>query len=129
MLAVARKRVPAGIELCEAPAERLPFPEDSFDVVVSCSMFHYVSEPLAALGEMRRVLAPGGTLVVTDWCADYLVCRVCEWYLSVFRRVRYSVYRADEFVSLLRRAGFADPAVARYKVSWLWGVMTAMARK
>ena len=129
MLEIARRRLPDGVELCEGSAERLPFSEGSFGVVLSCSMFHYVGEPIEALGEMRRVLAAGGTLVLTDWCADYLVCRACEWYLSVFRRVRYSVYRRSECLSLLRRAGFEDASVDRYKISPLWGVMTATARK
>lgn len=129
MLDVARRRLPAGVELREASIERIPYPAEAFDVVVSCSVFHYLGNPLGALEEMKRVLAPGGTVAVTDWCADYLVCRICEWYLSAFRRVRYSVYRANEWAALLARAGFSAAAVDPYKVSWLWGVMTATARK
>ena len=121
MLDVARGRLPAGIELREGSSDRLPYSEGAFDLVVSCSMFHYVADPLGALQEMKRVLAPEGTLVITDWCADYFVCRACEWYLSVFRNARYGIYR--------RRAGFRDAAAERYKISWLWGLMTATARK
>lgn len=129
MLEIARRRLPGGVELREGSAERLPYSEGAFDVVVSCSVFHYLGNPLGALGEMKRVLAPGGTVVVTDWCSDYLVCRICEAYLSAFRRVRYSVYRANEWASLLARAGFSEVVVSPYKVSWLWGVMTATGRK
>ena len=129
MLEVARRRLPAGVELREGSAEQLPYSDGAFDVVVSCSVFHYLADPLGALEEMKRVLAPGGTVVVTDWCADYLVCRICERYLSAFRRVRYSVYRASEWASLLARAGFADVDVDRYKISWIWGLMTATGRK
>lgn len=129
MLEVARRRLPPGVELRDGSVERIPCPEEAFDIVVSCSVFHYLGDPLGALEEMKRVLAPGGTVVVTDWCADYLVCRICELYLSAFRRVAYSVYRANEWAALLARAGFADIVVHPYKISWLWGVMTATARK
>lgn len=129
MLDIARKRLPEGIELREASAEHLPYPEAAFDIVVSTSMFHYLPDPNLALREMERVLRPGGTVVVTDWCADFLVCRICEAYLSIFREVRYSIHRSGEWLSLLAGAGFSGAAIDRYKVSWLWGVMTATARK
>ena len=129
MLDLALRRLPADVDLSEGSVEHLPYADDAFDLVASCNVFHYLADPLRALSEMRKVLKPGGTLVVTDWCADYLVCRMCEWYLSIFRNVRYRVYRQRECVSLLERAGFTDSAAERYKISWLWGVMTATAKK
>lgn len=59
MLAVARRRLPREVELRTGWAERLPFEPQRFDVVVSCNAFHYFREPVAALHEMGRVLAPG----------------------------------------------------------------------
>ncbi|MBI1907413.1 MAG: methyltransferase domain-containing protein, partial [Rhodocyclales bacterium] len=76
MLAIARSRLPPGVALREGWADRLPCADASFDVVVSCNMFHYIRKPIAALHEMGRVLRPGGELVITDWCDDYLACRV-----------------------------------------------------
>ena len=57
--------------LCEGWAEQLPFAAGQFDAVVSCNMFHYIRRPAEALREMRRVLRPGGRLIVTDWCDDF----------------------------------------------------------
>lgn len=51
-----------GIELRPAPAERLPFADESFDTVVSTGVFCSVDDPMRALGEVHRVLRPGGTL-------------------------------------------------------------------
>jgi ubiquinone/menaquinone biosynthesis C-methylase UbiE len=51
-----------GIELRAAPAERLPFPDGSFDTVISTGVFCAVDEPARALAEARRVLKPGGTM-------------------------------------------------------------------
>jgi ubiquinone/menaquinone biosynthesis C-methylase UbiE len=124
MLAVARTRLSADVDLREGWAERLPFPDESFDVVVSCNMFHYIRKPIAALQEMGRVLRSGGELVITDWCDDYLVCRVCDWYLRLFNPAHFKVYRQRDCLGLLATAGYPDAEIERYKISWLWGLMT-----
>ena len=46
-------------------ALELPFREAMFDTVVSTEVLEHVSDPAKALGEMRRVLKPGGHMVLT----------------------------------------------------------------
>jgi SAM-dependent methyltransferase len=46
-------------------AAALPFPDDSFDVVVAMHMLYHVDDQPKAIAEMHRVLRPGGTLLVT----------------------------------------------------------------
>jgi len=48
-------------------AERLPFPDASFDVVLSLASFHHFADPDRALREIRRVLAAEGRLVVEEF--------------------------------------------------------------
>lgn len=127
MLEVARHRVGPDTDLRQARAEALPFDDAGFDVVVSTSVFHFIRQPVAALREMRRVLAPAGKLVMTDWCDDYLTCRICDVLLRVFSRAHFRVYGTDEFRALLARAGFDNAVVEPYKINWLWGLMTATA--
>ena len=50
----------------EADAERLPFPSDSFDVVISRHVLWTLPHPEAAIDEWHRVLRRGGRLVVVD---------------------------------------------------------------
>ena len=66
---------------------------------------------------------------ITDWCDDYLACRLCNIYLRLTSKAHYKTYRQAECASLLREAGHAEATVERYKISWLWGLMTARAQK
>jgi ubiquinone/menaquinone biosynthesis C-methylase UbiE len=54
------------VELVRAPAEELPFPDDSFDVVVSTLVLCTVGDQARALAEARRVLKPGGRLLFIE---------------------------------------------------------------
>ena len=126
MLAVARDKLSGREDLRIGYADSLPWPGASFDMVVSCNMFHYITHPVAALKEMSRVIRPGGALVLTDWCDDYFACRMCNLYLRLTNRAFYKTYREAECLALLRRAGFAAVRFERYKISWLWGLMTAV---
>lgn len=68
MLAVARS-VRSDIEWRQADAGRTGLEDASCDVVICQQGLQFVPDPLAALREMRRVLAPGGRVVLTTWCA------------------------------------------------------------
>lgn len=48
----------------QADVNRLPYPDDHFDVVLAAHVIEHVTDPEAALHEMRRVMKPGGLLVV-----------------------------------------------------------------
>jgi SAM-dependent methyltransferase len=61
-------RAPAGVDarLVRAPAEELPFPDGSFDTVVSTLVLCTVTDPRRALSEVARVLRPGGQLLFLE---------------------------------------------------------------
>ncbi len=54
------------VEFMEGSAEDLPFPEASFDVVTSNGVFNLVVNKVKALGEVFRVLKPGGRFMLAD---------------------------------------------------------------
>ena len=53
-------------EVVEAPAERLPFGDDSFDTAVATLVLCTIPDPAAALAEAARVLKPGGRLLFLE---------------------------------------------------------------
>ena len=57
------------VDLRSADAEsRIPWPDDSFDVVTMTGVMHHFVTPGAALAEIGRVLRPGGMFVLVDPC-------------------------------------------------------------
>lgn len=67
MLAYARARFGAEIELVEASAEALPFPDASFDHVTFTYLLRYVDDAQTALAELARVVRPGGTVASLEF--------------------------------------------------------------
>ena len=67
MLAVAGRTCPRGITFTQAPADRLPFPDNSFDVLLCQQAVQFFPNTAAALVEFGRVLRPGGRLAATVW--------------------------------------------------------------
>jgi arsenite methyltransferase len=70
MLAKARSAAVSmgapNVEFAEAEAERLPFPDESFDVVISNGVIDLIPDKEAVFAELHRVLAPGGRLQIAD---------------------------------------------------------------
>jgi ubiquinone/menaquinone biosynthesis C-methylase UbiE len=69
MIAVAEQRRPASVELVCASAMALPFSDGEFDAYRGERVYQHLDEPNLALAEARRVLRPGGRLVIAepDW--------------------------------------------------------------
>lgn len=56
-----------GVDVRLAAAEHLPFDDDRFDASLAQLVVHFMADPIAGLGEMRRVTRPGGTVVACVW--------------------------------------------------------------
>jgi SAM-dependent methyltransferase len=108
MREIARKR---GIDAVDGVAEDLPYPDDSFDFVLMVTTICFLDDVGAALEEARRVLRPGGSIVIGFVDSAGPVGRH-----YVEHKSESPFYRDAEFVSArevkrhLEEAGFGDLA-------------------
>lgn len=84
MIAVANKKAGArpGLAFAAALAEELPYPDASFDRVLSTFFFHHLNVDLKiqSLAEIWRVLRPGGQAAILDVDVPYsLFGKICAW--------------------------------------------------
>jgi ubiquinone/menaquinone biosynthesis C-methylase UbiE len=86
LLAEARARAPANVELVEADATSLPFPPASFDLAATLRTLHHVQRPELVIAELARVTRPGGTILVVDQIAPVDPLAALE--LNRFERTR-----------------------------------------
>lgn len=77
----AEGELPDGVSSasCNSDVTTLPFPDDSFDRIIASEILEHIDDDVAALGELARVLRPGGTIAAT--VPSHLPERVC-WALS-----------------------------------------------
>jgi Methylase involved in ubiquinone/menaquinone biosynthesis len=65
-VAATRARHP-GVDVRQAPAERLPFPDDAFDAALSQLVVHFMKDPVAGITEMARVTRRDGVVAACVW--------------------------------------------------------------
>jgi ubiquinone/menaquinone biosynthesis C-methylase UbiE len=102
------------VDIQEAAVSRLPFRDESFDLVTAAETHYYWPHLLSDLREIRRVLKPGGTLVII---AETYKGRRMDWLFRPVMRIllRATYLSLDEHRALLTDAGFthveidADP--------------------
>ncbi len=66
MIRVAKGKQIAGAEFVVGSADKLPYPDASFDIVTCSQSFHHYPYPEAAMREARRVLKSGGLYLLSD---------------------------------------------------------------
>jgi ubiquinone/menaquinone biosynthesis C-methylase UbiE len=114
--AAAAEAAVTNVSFVVGDAYALPFPDDSVDVVHAHQVLQHLTDPVAALREMRRVARPGGLVAVRD--SDYSAMTwypphpgLDEWralYREVTQANRADADAGRKLLSWVRAAGF-DP--------------------
>ncbi len=89
-------------------ATRLPFADDSFDVVITSEVLEHIQNDVAAISEMVRVLKPGGTFAATvpAWFPEKINWMLSdEYHAPIAEGGHVRIYSATELSAKLRSAG------------------------
>jgi ubiquinone/menaquinone biosynthesis C-methylase UbiE len=127
MLSVARSvvltdsRSDAALQWQEADADKLPFPDKSFNIVYCQLGLQFFADRAAALREMHRVLTAKGKLALMVWRSIHespgfaVLAQSLERHIgqaaAAIMRAPFGLFDADELVTLVRTADFQDVAL------------------
>ena len=126
MLEKARERLP-DVSWRVGRAEALPVADGQFDVLTCTNAFHLVQDAGTALMEFRRVVRPGGTIVIVDWCRDFPIMKLRHAVLQIADRQRREIRTLREQVELFERCGLTPISHEQFRAG-LWGLMCVVAR-
>lgn len=115
--------------LTAAPAQALPFADGAFDTAVSASTLHDWPDPRAGLAEVRRVLRPGGTLLLLDWDRAPLPMRALNAWMRITRVAFGRMYSRGEMADLLASAGLRVEERARGAAGGAWRLIAFRCKK
>ena len=97
------------VEFRQATSADIPYSNATFSHILCTNSFHHYPDPLKVLAEMKRVLVPGGTLVIFENAPEL------SWYTWMWDRVLRLVekghvryYPTDELEGLIADSGFEN---------------------
>ena len=111
--ALAYAREEYGLEVLDVPLEEAGFEPESFDAVGLLSVLEHTNEPCRMLGDVARVLRPGGAVYIVVPNVESLACRVLHERARTFDGRNHLVYFSPSTLrDCLDRCGFDTPYVA-----------------
>ncbi|GAA3825605.1 class I SAM-dependent methyltransferase [Nocardioides panacisoli] len=104
------------VDLWEGDAAQLPFDDASFDTAVCALALCSIPDPTAAIAEMRRVLVPGGTLLLLDHVGSTVKPLYgAQWLFEQLSRRSAGEYFTRRQLPVVEQAGFRVVEAARLK--------------
>lgn len=86
MIAVAKRQCP-DCSFQQSPCEKIPFADESFDVLTACMAYHHFSDKTGFAQEAARVLKPGGVLYIADPKFPFVIRKTINGAARLFRMV------------------------------------------
>ena len=106
MLEIAKNRLGEEADLRNGDSEHLPWKNNSFDMVICTDSFHHYPNPGAVLKEIRRVISPGGKIIIADPWAPAPFRQMANLILPLRKGGDVKLYSEQEMKKLLEENGF-----------------------
>lgn len=100
----------------------------SFDVATCANAFHLFLDQERELARIKRLVRPGGTICIVDWCREYLQIRGIQSLARRFGSQRRRILTRDEMQSLFTGTGLTVTHLERFRATPFWGMMCIVAR-
>ena len=123
--------VPHRVVLTQADAQRLPYDDATFDTVVAFLTLCSVPDPDAAAREIRRVLKPGGRLLVMEHVRAEPGSRTARWQDRLdplWTRAAVGCHLNRDTAGVLEAAGFETAPLDRYREDGEWALTAPRIR-
>lgn len=106
MILEARNNCKVNASFCVGDAEKLPFDNDTFDIIVCNASFHHYIHPNEVLQEMHRVLKDGGKLLIGDPYIPTFIRPLINRITKYSDEGDYHFYGISEMGKILLKNGF-----------------------
>jgi len=111
MAAVAKGAHP-DLAIVSGAAEALPLSDDSFDLVISCLSYHHFADRKQFLAEAKRVLKPGGQLLIAEPNLPRVICVLLNLSTRIIQHSE-TFETPDELAAKVSSANLAAEVVYR----------------
>jgi ubiquinone/menaquinone biosynthesis C-methylase UbiE len=113
----------------EGETAGLPFEEAFFDLITCTNMLHYLTEPIAVLQRLRRLLTPNGQIVLEDFSRRRFPWPLFEWLIHKIDAQHVRAYTLFEVQSFCAQARLHVVSVRSFPVDMLWHGWVVRAEK
>lgn len=105
MLAVAREHLGTAVDLRNGDSEHLPWEGEQFHMVLCSDSFHHYPNPEAVLREMKRVLRPGGKIILADPWLPSPIRQIMNVFMPFNKDGDVRMYSGKEIKKMLAACG------------------------
>lgn len=107
MIEEARQHLGDEVSLCVGDAEHLPYEDGMFDLLICNASFHHYPNPELAVDEMRRVLRPGGVIILGDpTFRSRIAAKVFNYFIKYSNSGDVHIWGKKEIIRLFGEHGF-----------------------
>lgn len=119
MIRVAQAKNLSNTNFVVGDCENIPFPEDTFDAIISSNSFHHYPNPQAFFNSTYRVLRKGGRLVLRDYTSsDFIVWLMNHLEMPLANLAGHGdvkIHKVTEFIAMAEKTGFTVLTMEKQK--------------